>query len=50
MYVHGHPLGRVKAQHPIPQGDIMTTIRRLISSIDSWTLTAFNAPPELRSR
>ena len=24
--------------------------RRLISSVDRWTLTAFNAPAELRSR
>jgi len=28
----------------------MTTMRRLISSLDRWTLTAFNAPSELRSR
>ena len=46
---HGS-LGRTKAHHPIPQGETMTTFRRLISSIDSWTLEAFNAPTELRSR
>ncbi len=28
----------------------MNTLRRFIKSVDSWTLTTFNAPPELRSR
>jgi hypothetical protein len=28
----------------------MNTLRRIITSVDSWTLTTFNAPPELRSR
>ena len=28
----------------------MNTLRRIIASLDSWTLTTFNAPPELRSR
>ena len=50
MHPPAGSLGRVQAQHPIPQGDPMNTVRRLLSSIDSWTLTAFNAPTELRSR
>jgi hypothetical protein len=28
----------------------MNTLRLIITSVDSWTLTTFNAPPELRSR
>ena len=28
----------------------MSALRRIITSVDSWTLTTFNAQPELRSR
>lgn len=28
----------------------MVTLRRIITTLDAWTLTAFNAQPELRSR
>jgi hypothetical protein len=28
----------------------MSTLRRFISSVDSWTLNTFNAQRELRSR
>jgi hypothetical protein len=28
----------------------MSTLRRIITTLDTWTLTTFNAPPELRSR
>lgn len=28
----------------------MSTLKRIISSVDAWTLNTFNAPRELRSR
>lgn len=28
----------------------MTTLRRILSSVDAWTLTAFNPPRQFRSR
>jgi hypothetical protein len=28
----------------------MSTLRRITTTLDAYTLTTFNAPPELRSR